>query len=96
MFVDSIDILKSIADEICGSENVMCIDDNSGDMLKLSFSWVESFYYIDPRECVEDIDCIRNIFDMHLNIFRLSIENKYMFNVEKEILINTIKKLKSL
>ncbi len=97
MFTDSIDYLKNFAKEICTKEETLCIDDsNSSDLLKFSISWIENFYYIDPRDCAEDLECVKKIFEIHSYIFRLSRENRYLFYIDPNLFLDTIRKLKSL
>jgi len=95
MFIDSIEYLKSFAKEICMKEGVLCIDDNS-DVLKFSISWIENFYYIDPRECAEDLDCLKRLFEIHNYVFRLSREDKYLFYIDPNLFLDTVRRLKSL
>ncbi|ADM27376.1 hypothetical protein Igag_0540 [Ignisphaera aggregans DSM 17230] len=95
MFIDSIEYLKSFAKEICTKEGVLCIDENS-DVLKFSISWIENFYYIDPRECAEDLDCLKRLLEIHSYVFRLSREDKYLFYIDPNLFLDTVRRLKSL
>ncbi len=71
MFTDSIEYLKNVAREICMKEETLCINDDN-DMLKFSISWIENFYYIDPMECIEDVYCLKKLFEIHDDVFKLS------------------------
>jgi hypothetical protein len=39
---------------------------------------IKNFYYINPRECIEDIDCISKILNIHREVFSLTTRRKYI------------------
>ena len=65
-------------------------------VLLFSLTWIESFYYIDPVDCIEDTACIEKILAMHGEIYSLALENKYAIELDREKLFKTIEKLAKL
>jgi CRISPR/Cas system-associated endonuclease Cas3-HD len=54
---------------------------------------IDNFYYIDPVECVKDIDCVSRILNMHREVFSLAIRNLYIINIDEELFRETVEKL---
>jgi len=54
---------------------------------------IDNFYYIDPVECVKDMDCVSRILNMHREVFSLAIRNLYIINIDEELFRETVEKL---
>jgi hypothetical protein len=90
--------LEELADKICRELKVLCYNDiEDPDLLEkiLLFvgTWIENFYYIDPVECVKDIDCVSKILNMHGEVFSLAIRNLYIINIDEDLFRETVEKL---
>jgi len=88
--------LNTVAKEICKEKRVLCITSDNSILAKLIFTWLENFLYIDPKECAEDIECVRKLFEIHGEVMRLALEDKYFYYIDKDLLIKIIDKLLSL
>jgi hypothetical protein len=90
------EILSTFVKEICRERNVLCISPDNSILAKLVFTWLENFLYIDPKECAEDIECVKKLFEIHGEVMRLALEDRYLYYVDKDLLIKIIEKLLSL
>jgi hypothetical protein len=77
---NQLQVLKSIASSICRDLGALCYDHFSDPNLLEGYllftgTWVESFYYVDPLECVSDESCALKVLDMHGEVFPLAIRN---------------------
>ena len=92
--MSSIEMLRSIAGNICSKYGTLCFSESDYDELVLfGFTWVENFYYIDPVECARDLKCIETIFEMHSTVLKLAREGKYIVNNDIELLEKAVKRL---
>jgi hypothetical protein len=90
--------LKSIASRVCRDLGAPCYDHFNDPNLLESYllligTWVESFYYIDPVECVSDEGCALKILDMHGEIFPLAIRNQYVINIDENLFRKAVENL---
>lgn len=72
-----------MANTIYRELNVACIsyveDPNLFEKILLFIdAQIKNFYYINPRECIEDIDCISKILNIHREVFSLTTRRKYI------------------
>jgi fructosamine-3-kinase len=93
-----IQILKSIANEICKEFEALCYEHFNElslleDYLLFIGTWIESFYYIDPAECVSDENCALKILDMHGEVFPLAIRNQYVINIDENLFRKAVENL---
>jgi hypothetical protein len=93
-----IEKLEVLADSICRELNTLCISDIEDPdlyekMLLFIGTWVESFYYIDPGECIEDVDCSSKILSMHGEVFNLAVRREYIVNINEDLFIKAVEKL---
>jgi hypothetical protein len=74
-------VLKSIADGICRELGTLCFSDLSGEelekMLMFAFTWIETFYYIDPVKCAKDVDYASKALKIHGAVVPLALRNQY-------------------
>ena len=92
--MSSIQALRRTAREICRKYGTLCFTDmDPDDLVLFGFTWVESFYDVDPVECAKDLKCIETIFEMHSTVFKLAREGMYTINNDRELLENAVKKL---
>jgi len=100
VFIYGFEDLKLLANEICFKYNFICVgelgDEGSRAMLIFSMIWIESFYHIDPIDCIEDIECIERVLAMHGEIYSLALENKYVIELDREKLFKAIERLAKL
>ena len=90
--------LRVLADPVCRELNTPCIngieDPDLYEKIHLFIgTWVESFYYVDPGECIEDVDCISKILNMHGEIFNLAIRREYTVNIDEDLFRKAVEKL---
>jgi hypothetical protein len=100
MFIFDFEDLRLLANEICFKYNFICVgglgDEESRAMLIFSVTWIESFYHIDPIDCIEDIECIERVLAMHGEIYSLALENKYVIELDREKLFKAVERLAKL
>jgi hypothetical protein len=90
--------LKRLVDSICTEYNAMCFTDitDPEDLEKtLLFigTWVESFYYVEPMLCINDVECVEKIFDMHGEVLNLALKDEYIVNLDEKLFRKTVEKL---
>ncbi len=92
-----VQILKGIADRICRELGTLCFSDLSGEelekMLMYVFTWVETFYYIDPVECAKDEDCASKALEIHGAVVPLALRNQYTVDIDEELIRKTVEEL---
>jgi hypothetical protein len=91
-------VLKSIADGICRELGTLCFSDLSDDeelekMLMFAFTWIETFYYIDPVECAKDDDCSSKALEIHGAVVPLALRNQYTVHINEELIRKTVEEL---
>jgi len=90
----SVEDLRRLASKICSKHGTLCFGEaDPDDLVLFGFTWVESFYYLDPAECAQDLKCIETVFEMHLTVFNLAREGLYVVNNDEELIESTVKKL---
>ena len=93
-----VQILKELASKICRGLGVLCYENLNDPNLLESYllfigTWVESFYYIDPVECVSDENCTLKILNMHREVFSLAIRNRYVINIDENLFRKAVENL---
>lgn len=91
MYTSNVKDLLNIAEKLCNRFGVLCSEQNEF-ILKFALTWIENFYYVDPRECISDLTCIEKIFDMHSKIISYVYRNEYLIKISDET-IKTVEKL---
>jgi len=90
-------ILKGIADRICRELETLCFSDLSDEelekMLMYVFTWIETFYYIDPVECAKDDDCASKALEIHGAVVPLALRNQYIVHINEELIRKTVEEL---
>ena len=90
-------VLKSIADRICRELGTLCFNDLSCEelekMLIFVFTWIETFYYIDPVECAKDEDCTSKTLEIHGAVVPLALRNQYTVYIDEELIRKTVEEL---
>ncbi|MCI4435691.1 MAG: hypothetical protein JHC33_02620 [Ignisphaera sp.] len=93
-------ILKGIADRICRELGTLCFSDLSDEelekMLMYVFTWVETFYYIDPVECAKDEDCASKALEIHGAVVPLALRNQYTIYINEELIRKTVEGLQKI
>jgi hypothetical protein len=89
--------LRSVAEGICREYKTMCFSAyDPDDLVLFSFTWVESFYHVDPAECSEDLKCVEEVFRMHGDVFKLTKMGLYEIQVDEELLRKAVERLLAL
>jgi hypothetical protein len=75
--------LKVLANTVYRELNVVCIsyveDPNLFEKILLFIdAQIKNFFHINPRECIEDIDCVSKILNIHREVFSLTTRRKYI------------------
>jgi len=97
VYVHDARVLRGIARGLCAELGVMCYEDwDSDKTVWLGFTWVESFYYVDPVACSENPACARTLLEMHLEVFRLAKEGKYSVRVDRRLIKRALRRLAEL
>lgn len=95
-----VQVLKSIADRICRDLGILCFSDlNNEDlekMLMYVFTWIESFYYIDPVECAKDEDCASKALKIRGAVVPLALRNQYTVYIDEELIRKTVEGLQKI
>jgi hypothetical protein len=96
-YVRDVELLRRVADGICRKHGTMCYSNGDPDDLVLfGFTWVESFYYVDPLDCASDLKCVETVFEMHSEVFRIARSGLYYVLVDEELLENAVERLLAL
>jgi fructosamine-3-kinase len=95
---NQLQVLKSIASKVCRDLGALCHDHfNDPNLLEgyLLFigTRVESFYHIDPAECVSDESCALKVLNMHGTAFPLAIRNQYVINIDENLFRKAVENL---
>jgi len=95
---NQLQVLKNIASSICRDLGALCYDHiNDLNLLEgyllFTGTWVESFYYVDPLECVSDESCALKMLDMHGTVFPLAIRNQYVINIDENLFRKAVENL---
>jgi hypothetical protein len=89
--------LLDLSKALCKELKVMCYNNLSRDelevMLWFTGTWIESFYYIDPKSCVKDQECVKKVLEMHGEVFKLALKNEYNILIDEELFKEAVKKL---
>jgi len=90
--------LKRLVDSICTEYNAMCFTDitDPEDLEKILLfidTWVESFYYVEPMLCINDVECVEKNFDMHGEVLNLALKDEYIINLDEQLFRRTVEKL---
>jgi hypothetical protein len=94
LYVRDVEHLRRVAESICKKHGTMCYSSGDPDDLVLfGFTWVESFYYVDPLDCTSDLKCVEEVFRMHGEVFKLARMSIYEVLVDEELLEKAIEKL---
>lgn len=93
--------LRLLANEICSKYSLLCFseldDEEFRTMMLFSITWIETFYHIDPEECVEDIECVKKVLTIHGEVYGLMLKDSYAIELNnKEKIFKTIEKLSKL
>jgi|UniRef100_A0A7J2U3W5 hypothetical protein len=92
--------LRLLANEICSKYSLLCFseldDEEFRAMMLFSITWIETFYHIDPEECVEDIECVEKVLTIHGEVYGLMLKDSYAIELNKEKIFKTIEKLSKL
>jgi hypothetical protein len=91
-------VLKNIASRVCRDLGALCYENLNDPSLLESYllfigTWVESFYHIDPLECVYDESCALKILNMHGEVFPLAIRNQYVINIDENLFRKAVENL---
>jgi hypothetical protein len=97
VYIHDVSALRRIAQEFCVKFETMCYEDwDSDKTVWLGFTWVESFYYVDPVACTENPACAKTVLEMHLEVFRLAKEGKYSVRVDRRLIKRALRRLAEL
>jgi hypothetical protein len=97
MHVHDTRTLRDIARGLCAELGVMCYEEDDPDAaVWLGFTWVESFYHVDPIACTENPVCVKTVLEMHLEIYKLAKEGKYSVRVDRRLIKRTLRRLAEL
>lgn len=96
VYVFSLKEVYNLFQEICRKFDTLCVSASDTELFKLILPLIESFYYVSPRECIEASECLNNLIDMIRVTTKLSLEDKYVYNIDREQLERVIKELQHL
>jgi hypothetical protein len=97
VYIHDVRELRSIAREFCVEFETMCYEDWVPDeVVLLSYTWIENFYYVDPVKCVENYECLDTLFKMHHEVLKLALEGKYSVRVSKWHIKKALRKLREI
>ena len=94
VYTSDVNVLRGVASEVCSRHNTLCFADRDPDELVwFGFTWVETFYYVNPEDCASDLKCLDTLFNMHWEVFKLASRGEYMVYIDRDLLDRAVTKL---
>lgn len=95
-YTSSLKEIYSRFQEICKTLNTLCINASETELFRFILPFIESFYYVPPKDCIEVQECFDNLIDMIKITTKLSLEGKYIYYINEERLKGIVKELQYL